>query len=351
MTVMTNNNAGPRLRIALIAIQDPFGGLGKHVRDLANELSHSHDVMVVGAVASAESLARNVHFIDFDLAAAKNNPLQCWRLWRHLRQWKPDIVHSHGNKASRILTRLRAFLPARTVGTVHWVLKKPKDRRVFQRLDAVIGVSEEVLCGIQHTDRRVIYNGIPAVQPGLSREELTARYPLDPAKPIAVAIGRMVKVKGFDVLIQAWDGLDAQLLLIGDGPEIDTYQQLARELKLDANIHFAGHIDHAANHLGAADIAVVSSLHEGFGYVIAEALISNKPVISTAVAFARKVLPERWLAMPGDRQSLHDKLASAFADLDALRDDFQPVSQWARDNLSVAAMTQKTLACYRDLLE
>ena len=339
------------MKIVQLVAADSVGGLGKHVIELSNALCETASVTTIADSSYKGQLDSRVEYIEFDVARAKGNVLAFFRLYQLLKKIEPSIVHSHGNKASLVLARMQAFIAAKTIGTIHWELKKNKDRKIFSRLNAVIGVTDGVLDNVNNPRQFVVNNGVPLTPPSLNTEELRARFKLSADKPVAIAVGRIVKVKGFDILLQAWQGINAYLILVGDGPELGELQALAEWLGLNGNVRFAGHVDNAQDIFPACDLIVLSSLHEGFGYVIAEALIHKKPIVSTEVTFAKQILPQEYLAEPGDISSLHAKLALAFDDLPALNSSLRDAYEWGGNNLTIEKMAENTVACYRQLVE
>jgi glycosyltransferase involved in cell wall biosynthesis len=105
------------------------------------------------------------------------------------------------------------------------------------------------------------------------------------ASPLALFVGRMVPYKGVDILLHALTGVDARLVLVGDGPERAAWQQLAVDLGLQHRVHFWGEVAQtdltALYH--ACDCFVLPSVTraEAFGMVQLEAMACGKPVIST----------------------------------------------------------------------
>lgn len=102
------------------------------------------------------------------------------------------------------------------------------------------------------------------------------------------SIGRMAKVKGYGILIKAVKvlkekGIDVHLILIGDGPQRKALQELSEKLGLSSSIKFTGWLesDEKFKFLAASDIYVMSSIHEGFGVVLLEAMAAGVPIIAT----------------------------------------------------------------------
>lgn len=115
----------------------------------------------------------------------------------------------------------------------------------------------------------------------VSRRELG----LSENKRYLVSVGRVVKRKGFDYLIKSLELLDedVELLLIGDGGERAVLQDLAKTMGLSHRIQFVGDVseEEKFQYLANADIYVLSSLHEGFGIVLQEAMQVGLPIVST----------------------------------------------------------------------
>ena len=103
-------------------------------------------------------------------------------------------------------------------------------------------------------------------------------------------IGRLVKYKNLDVVIDAFRGVvdaipDARLVIVGDGPAIHEWKELASSNGLSDNIVFEGYVSEERKDelLRNCSILVFPSLIEGFGIVLLEAFAHRKPVIISDV--------------------------------------------------------------------
>ncbi|WP_157683210.1 glycosyltransferase family 4 protein [Microlunatus soli] len=150
----------------------------------------------------------------------------------------------------------------------------------------------------------------PALSPAARATMIRISPPIDlarftPEQPSAgvdhrllrcVAVGRMVRQKGFDTLLRAWrrvldDGPtdpDRELVLVGDGPQAPALRRLADRLRLGASVRFTGAVDRAevARLLRTATVFALpvrtrwAGLHpEGLGLGFLEAAASGLPVI------------------------------------------------------------------------
>ncbi|MGH6670691.1 MAG: glycosyltransferase [Stellaceae bacterium] len=103
--------------------------------------------------------------------------------------------------------------------------------------------------------------------------------------PLALALGRLHRNKGFDVLLAALARADGiHLWLAGEGPERGALERQARKLGLGDRVRFLGWRDDAPALLAAADFLVVPSRSEPLGNTIVEAWAAERPVIATETA-------------------------------------------------------------------
>lgn len=106
------------------------------------------------------------------------------------------------------------------------------------------------------------------------------------SRPFLLAVGRLNRQKGFDVLIQAYalvaaEFPDLDLRIAGDGPEADSLRQLALDAGLGDRVTFMGHVRNVTDLMTQAFAFVLPSRYEGFPNVLLEALASGAATIAT----------------------------------------------------------------------
>jgi len=103
---------------------------------------------------------------------------------------------------------------------------------------------------------------------------------------ILISIGRLVKRKGYNYAIEAIAKLPYQnvkYLIVGDGPEKANLENLAKRLGVSDKVIFLGFLpeEKKFQYLSISDIYVLSSLHEGFGICLLEAMYCGLPIVAT----------------------------------------------------------------------
>ena len=130
----------------------------------------------------------------------------------------------------------------------------------------------------------VIYNGIN-FKKFLSKKATPFQFRDNDGQVIIGNAGRLVKQKGQKYLLRLAANLlkknvDFKIVIAGDGPLKNDLMHEARMLGVDKHVHFAGFIEDIKSFMFSIDIFCLTSLWEGFGYVIAEALVCEKPVVA-----------------------------------------------------------------------
>lgn len=166
-------------------------------------------------------------------------------------------------------------------------------------------------------------------------------------KPILVNVAMMHQnLKAQDVLLQAFaivreKGIDAQLVLIGDGNNRENFEKLGRELGVEAHVRYTGLIPKGAPllaELDKADLFVLPSRQEGLPRAMLEAMARGLPCVATNVGGASELVPPEELVPRGDVQSLADMMIKQLSSAESLalqsKRNLDIARQYHRDTVS-----------------
>ena len=313
------------IRVAL-ALATSTGGVGQHVRSLAEQLVKSgHQVGVFGPAATERLFGFTgvgAKFRPVEIAAGLD-PVRDATAVLALRRVTAgaDVVHAHGFRAGLIAslaqvgrgakplvvtwhnTVLATGFRGRVLGTL--------ERRVARAADITLGASEDLVSRaitVGARDARFAPVAAPPLtaasrDPDEVRRELGAE-----GRPLLLSVGRLHPQKSFDVLIEAaarWSGRTPApvVVIAGSGPEESALAALV--CRLDAPVRLLGRRSDVADLLAAADLAVVTSQWEARQLFAQEALRAGRPLVATAVGGLPGLLGDGAVLVPaGDVDAL-----------------------------------------------
>ncbi|KXH83030.1 glycosyltransferase [Chryseobacterium kwangjuense] len=146
-------------------------------------------------------------------------------------------------------------------------------------------------------------------------------YPFSNDIPTFISIGTVYPQKGYDRLLNVHkrlidEGLKHQIIIIGDGFDFEKTRTQLNELGLQETVKMLGFRSNPYPYLKKTDFYVMSSRHEGFPTIIAEALILNKPVISTDVSGIKDLLQDGKLGLitPNSEEGIYGGMKKFLTD-------------------------------------
>jgi glycosyltransferase involved in cell wall biosynthesis len=259
---------------------DKVAGLEKCFIDLSNELSKFVQLSVIAHVNYKSKLTQNIDFIPFDFSTSRYNILMYVKLYRIIEVKQFDIIHTHASKATYVIDKLMPFFKkTKLIGTKH----NPRKGKIFNKIKYVTAVSNEVAKSINNKNVKVIYNGIKQVD--LNKVKNNNKY------FTICAIGRLDKIKGFDILIKEVSKLnfDFRLNIVGEGPEKKGLENLIKTYNLESKVLLMGYSNDIPEILNTSDLQIISSISEGFSLVFLEGLFYSKVLISNNVGIIKEL--------------------------------------------------------------
>ena len=239
-----------------------------------------------------------------------------FRLGRLIKDWRPDLVHAHMPPAE-----LYARLALLGFGSIPFVISKHNDepfyrgfghlavaRWVARRAVRVIAISDAVRSyhgpqlRIRHDKLAVIHYGID-VAPYAAVDDETCRairagWGIQPEEWVIGTVARLSAQKALHILLEAYatyrkrQSRPARLVFVGRGALEQDLKLIAARLNIAGDVVWAGYREDIPAVMRAFDAFVLTSIYEGFGLVLLEAMAAARPVIATAVSAVPEIVQD-----------------------------------------------------------
>jgi len=235
------------------------------------------------------SLSKNITKYSFFLLYFK--------LLKLLKEINPDIIYATNTKSQILALFAKKFIESKLFINIQVDLTKQYENRkyIFKFFSLLLnnadaysfisrGIYESLKDKIPKKEIIFISNPIDFKEiDKLKLEEIEKEYKSIFNKKVIINIGRLTKQKGQWILIEAFKDLDCDcnLLIIGTGEKEKELRDLIKKYSLENRVFLIGFHKNPFKFLYRSDIFVLSSLWEGFGNVIVEAMRCELPIIST----------------------------------------------------------------------
>jgi glycosyltransferase involved in cell wall biosynthesis len=381
------------MRILHVIARLNVGGAALHVLQLAREQQRrGHDVLVVaGTLAEGEE---SMEYVADELGVrvlklpALQRPLSVRadaeatrRLRDLIRSRRPDVLHTHTAKAGAT-GRIAALLagdarPPTVVHTYHGhVLSGYFSRRwerIFRRIEAVlaratdtlVAVSDEVRddlvgFGVGKKERFVVVPygfDLPewSAADDDARTRIRSELGLEDGTFAIGWAGRLTAIKRPLDLVRTLrlvldEGVDAVLVLVGDGELRGETEALARDLGVAERTRFAGFQQRIREWYASVDASLLTSANEGTPVVAIESLAAGRPVVATRAGGTGTVVRDGesgYLLEIGDVQGLAGRLAELARDPELRRRLGEAGAADVRERFATSRMADEIDAVYR----
>ena len=301
---------------------------------------------------------------EIDLAAA-------WKLSRVVRQYAPDVVHAHDPHAVAMAATALSFgavSPAPPLVASRRVdfhlsgnsFSRWKYRQVT-RFIAASGAIRDILVhdGIAASQVSVVHDGIDVARvQRLPAVDAHVEFWLPHGVPLIVNVGALVGHKGQTHLLDAMplvmrDVPDAHLVILGEGELRAPLERQVKELHLERAVRMPGFRDDVLSLMKSADLFVMSSVTEGLGSAVLDAMAMGLAVVGTRAGGIPEAVVHGetgLLVPPGEPKPLAAAIVRLLKD-PLLRARYGHAGQ-ARvaAHFGVDALVDGTLAVYRDVV-
>ena len=325
------------MRICHFLSSDTFAGIEQYVDEISNEQSHNHQVIIVTNKSILKKFNNNVSKTHFS-SLGRNSPLGLLRLFFLIKEISPDIIHTHAVKPTYMINKIKSFFNVKHVATIHGV-KKNLDE--FNKADFITVGNETYLDKLKNKNKLVISNW--ALDP--------ISYDSGSRKEYFLAIGRLVKEKGFDILINAWKDIDEKLIILGSGRLKKNLLKQIKDTSQENKIFIEESVskNQIDEFYSRARMLIISSRREGGPRVALEALLRGIKVISTKVGHMPDIIDEEYLCNPDSLEDLSELIKNSIDQISTI--DQSASFEKVRADFTFAKANNSMLTVYSNLLD
>lgn len=298
---------------------------------------------------------------EVDLTAA-------WKLSKMIRAWKPQIVHAHDPHAVSMAALALSFASPSP---------KPKtiaSRRVdfhlqshafskwkYRQMDHFIAASGAIKQILIHDG--IAADRIDVVHDGIDVEKIAhrpaadvhAEYWLPHGVPVIVNVGALVAHKGQKHLIDAMPLVlrevpDAHLIVFGEGELRAALEKQIKHVNLGKRVLLPGFREDVLSVMKTADLFVMSSVTEGLGSAVLDAMAMGHAVVGTrAGGIPEAVVPNDTglLVEPGDHKALAAAIVTLLKDPQLRKQYGNAGRARVAEHFGVDRLVEGTLDVYR----
>jgi glycosyltransferase involved in cell wall biosynthesis len=332
-----------RIRVLLL-IPHPGGGGAERVfallaRGLSREKYELHLGFVTAGGEIADALPQDVTVHRLGARRVRNST---FRLLGLVRSIKPDVILSGMFHLNFLVLLLRPLFPrstrvlVRQNGTVSASLAQDRlpfytralYRLLYRRADCVIcqteAMAEDLARELGLGVGRIAVAPNPVDLEAAGTDTAFNGDKWSGAGPHLLAVGRLSREKGFDLLLEAFSQVResfpaADLAIAGAGQEELALKAQCKALRLESAVQFLGYVERPADYFPGASVLVLSSRHEGMPNAMLEAAAAGLPLVALpalgGVADLLKGQPGAWLAREVSAAALADSLLEALGEL------------------------------------
>ena len=273
------------------------------------------------------------------------DPVATLKLWRLLRQLKPDAIISHGGRSTCLFRR------AKPRHTPLIAVNHSNNVKRSVGADIYFNISNH----IEQLIKRRTSKGIHFRVINCPRE-LSTFEPKEAATPVRLSfMGRLTASKGGDILLKALaqvrdQGIDFHLSIAGSGEQRKELEALRDRLGLEDKVSFAGQVSNPIEFLASADIFCFPTLGEGFPISPIEAFAAGCAVIGTDDPGTAELLEQGKLGLVvprGDAQAFADALAQLIQN----PEQRLTLAQRAQQRYQERYTPEKAKACFLQALQ
>lgn len=328
------------MNICYFTCSTKYGGLEKVTVDISNSISLYNSVIVLVPYGCEykDKFFKNIILVEYKSLDRRLNPFLYLEVYFILKKYTIDLVHTHASKATQIFYYLNKLMKLVHIATKH----NARKGKIFNKIRYVTAVSNDAAKSIKNDNVKIIYNGI---------EPLTLEDNKQKNEIFTItAIGRLDKIKGFDILIKEFSKIknNAILQIVGEGNEYNNLISIIKELSLESRVKLLGFRKDIPVIINNSDLIIMSSLSEGFSIVMIESLFYAKLFVSTKVSGCKDILTSKLIIEDFNIALKIDELINNYEEY---KDEFSRIKNKYKNRFTLENISKEYFEYYSNILK
>lgn len=323
-------------KILMLSTEYPpniVGGLGRHVFDLTHALADMNYEVTLLTISSEEELPDyenpypSLHIYRLKPIQISNRSLVEWIMNHNLafvqfllsnRMIDFDLVHAHEWLTAGAGKSIQKIFHVPMIATIHATelgrnseIVSSMQKHIHEEEGLLVEAADKVIvCSdymkgelikqfkIPFKKLSIIPNGINPLKNNMY-DKNSNKHQMGSLleRPFIFSMGRLVKEKGFDVLLRAIPGILARFpkihfVIAGDGPHRNEYEKIAKQLNVQKSVTFLGFINEEFIHilLNHCMMNIIPSFYEPFGIVALESMAAKRLTIASNTGGLKEIV-------------------------------------------------------------
>ncbi len=268
------------------------------------------------------------------------------------------IIRSRGNPAPRLVVHRRSEHRGAFSFIDRW-------KYLNEDVDLFICISKAIAeglraCGIMAERLQVVHSAVdprPHSNYAAQRTAVREEFNVAADQPVVCCVAAMEKLKGVDVLLQAWKvlaekGFSGKLVMIGEGALLEKLREYVRKSGLAGSVLFTGFREDVQRLMAGSDILALPTLSEGLGTVLLDGLLAGCALVASDVGGVPEVVIDQTtgiLVPPGDPAALVKAIERLAGDPGLRGELVNAGRRLIESQFSIEDMVEKTCQIYKDL--
>jgi glycosyltransferase involved in cell wall biosynthesis len=295
------------------------------------------------------------------------------RLLGIVREGRIDIIHAHLTYAAiwagvaSLVTRVPSIAtmhvaPPKDAGfreaARQWIMRRVVNHHAARAVVVSDALRQEFAsAGIRRSKLVVVHNGVDVRTSSSDTRRIRRELGVDEVALLLTAVAVLREGKGIDVLLRAVARIaDAfpsmRVVIAGEGPKREEWEQLARILGIDGRVIWTGFRRDIDDLLEASDLFIHPTLADAFPTVVLEAMAAGLPVIASRVGGVPEIVDDGVtgkLVPPGNDEALAVAIEEALRTSSWRRDAGAAARERAQREFSIEAWIERLERLYADV--